>query len=385
MILTHEELPESEGPIVSRRTLTDAVYEGLLLRLAEGQWAEGQRLPVVRQLEKEFGTSRVTVLSAMRRAAQKEVIRVRPRHFATVSPGAAELATRLLADLHSQPGKRRIALLWPEHLGPLRFTFGQLLEQDVHPAAAEKDIELEIVNWPHTDQAAFVEKIIRRGFAAAMAFGVNAQMLASLYEFRQRRFPVMTFNRRIPGADVPSILLDEYSAARKIASTLAGLGHRNLCMVYMAFDDRLRAGEQRVDSWIDYLTEAGLLESCAMPVYYLKPREDVDLFAPLFRLSNRPTAVVFGYAHLWDLFVKTRKEFPLKVPEDISFVTFDTVYGSQTPSWCPSLTTISENVRRSAECMMEMLDRILAGELHPKNIRVPMDLHLADSIGPVPV
>ncbi|NIA22531.1 MAG: hypothetical protein GWP05_11350 [Anaerolineaceae bacterium] len=94
--------------------------------------------------------------------------------------------------------------------------------------------------------------------------------------------------------------------------------------------------------------------------------------------------MVFGYAYLWDLFVKSRREFHLKVPEEISFATFDTIYGTRTPSWCPMLTTITDNVRRSSECMMEMLDRMLAGELHPKNIRVSMDLHLTDSIGPAP-
>ena len=367
-----------------RRTLTDSVYEGLLRRLAEGQWAEGQRLPVVRQLEKEFGVSRVTILSAMRRAAERGVISVRPRHFASVAPAAAEQATRLLADLHARPDSRRVAMLWPEHLGSLRFTFGQLLEQELNPAAARKNIEVELIEWPHADQAASVEKIIHRGFAAALAFGVNAQTLASMYEFRRHRFPVMTFNRHIPEADVPSVLLDERGGSRKIASALAALGHRNLCLVYMAFDNRLQEGERRVNSWIDYLSEAGLLEDCAMPVYYLQPREDVDLFEPLLRLSNRPTAVVFGYAYLWDLFVKNRREFELKVPEEISFATFDTIYGTQAPSWCPELTTITNAVRRSSECIMEMLDRMLAGELHPKSIRVPMDLHMTDSIGPAP-
>ncbi|NIA22530.1 MAG: GntR family transcriptional regulator [Anaerolineaceae bacterium] len=252
---------------MSRRTLTDSVYEGLLRRLAEGQWAEGQRLPVVRQLETEFGVSRVTVLSAMRRAAERGVIRVRPRHFTSVAPQAAEQATQLLADLHSRPGKRRVAMLWPEHLGPgkVRFTFGQLLEQDIGPAAARKDIELELVEWPHTDQAAFVEKIIRRGFAAALAFGVNTQMLASMYEFRRRRFPVMTFNRHVPETDVPSILLDEQGGSRKIASALAALGHRNLCLVYMAFDNRLREGEQRVNSWIDYLARPACWKAAPCP------------------------------------------------------------------------------------------------------------------------
>lgn len=339
---------------------------------------------MVRQLEKEFGVSRVTALAALRKLAEEGIVHVSPRHFATVAPGAAVRAADLLTSMLARPPYRRVALLFPERHLPLRFTFGQAVERFLGPAAAERNMETEIVQWPYKEQPRFVESLLRRGFTGALAFGLEARLLPTIYEMRRHCFPLVVFNRRIPEVDVPSVLLDERGATRKIASALATMGHRNMCLVYLAFDDRLREAEQRAEAWVSYLAEAGLLDDCSMPVYYVQPRDDVDMFAPLLRLDERPTAMVFGYAYLLDRFVKGRERPGFRVPEDVSLASFDVIYGIQMPSWCPPVTTVHDDARRSIECMIEALDRIWGGERHPPNIRVPMDLHLTDSIGPAP-
>jgi len=72
------------------------------------------------------------------------------------------------------------------------------------------------------------------------------------------------------------------------------------------------------------------------------------------------------------------------LPEDMSVATFDMLYRVTLPSWCPPMTALYDDPRRSIECMIEMLDRMWRGDRHPPSIRVPMDLHRTDSIGPAP-
>jgi len=369
---------------VERRTLADLVCDGLLRRLADGLWDEGQRLPVVRQLEKEFTVSRVTILAAMRQLADEGLIAVSPRHFATVAPGAADRAARLLVASLAVPAHRRVAVLVPEGHLPPRFTFGQVIERFLAPAAADRNMTVKVVPWPASDQPRFVERLIRRGFMGALAFGLSGWLLPTVYEMRRRCFPLVVFNRRMPETDVPSVLLDERGAVRKIASALAAMGHRNMCLVYLAFDERLGEARQRADAWVGCLAEAGLLGECTMPLYYVRPRDDVDLFAPLLRLENRPTAVVFGYGYLLERFLMGRRDPGLRLPEDMSVATFDMLYRVTLPSWCPPMTALYDDPRRSIECMIEMLDRMWRGDRHPPSIRVPMDLHRTDSIGPAP-
>jgi len=369
---------------VERRTLADLVCDGLLRRLADGLWDEGQRLPVVRQLEKEFTVSRVTILAAMKQLADEGLIAVSPRHFATVAQGAADRAARLLVASLAVPAHRRVAVLVPEAHLPPRFTFGQAIERFLAPAAADRNMTVKVVPWPASDQPRFVERLIRRGFMGALAFGLSGWLLPTVYEMRRRCFPLVVFNRRMPETDVPSVLLDERGAVRKIASALAAMGHRNMCLVYLAFDERLGEARQRADAWVGCLAEAGLLGECTMPLYYVRPRDDVDLFAPLLRLENRPTAVVFGYGYLLERFLMGRRDPGLRLPEDMSVATFDMLYRVTLPSWCPPMTALYDDPRRSIECMIEMLDRMWRGDRHPPSIRVPMDLHRTDSIGPAP-
>jgi DNA-binding LacI/PurR family transcriptional regulator len=364
--------------------LAEVVHGGLLRRLAGGMWGEAQRLPVVRRLEREFQVSRVTVLAALRRLADEGLVLVSPRHYATVAGGAAERAAQLLAERLSVPENRRVAVLFPESMMPPRFTFGPALERFLGPAAAGRNMQTEIIPWPCQDQPRFVERLLRRGYSGALAFGLDGRLLPTVYEMHRRCFPLVVFNRRIPELDVPSVLLDETGAVRKIASALAAMGHRNMCLVYLAFDDRLNEARQRADVWVDYLAESRLLQQCSMPLYYVRPREDVDLFAPLLGLERRPTAVVFGYGALLEAFARGRSDPGIRVPEEMSVASFDTLYGATLPSWCPPMTTLYDDPRRSVECMVETLDRMWRGERHPRSIRVPMDLHRTDSIGPAP-
>jgi len=369
---------------VTRHDKAQSLLEQLLRCIVAGDWAPGDELPTVRQLERRLAASRVTLVEALRRAADADVILPRARRPAVLTPDAAERARSLLRAMRSDDVHRRVALLVPQSVLPLRYHHRDLFEAHLPARAAERHIDIRIVPWPIAGQQEFVERLIRDDFGAALAMGVKAEHLLTLHLLRQHRFPVLVFNRQVPDLPFPSIAFDEYAAAQRIAHTLADLGHRNLCLVYPAYDERLGFGESRVNGWIDFLHGQGLLDHCAVPVYYVATKQESDLFAPLLRLRNRPTAIVFGYVGLWKEFVARHPAAPFRVPQDVSLAVFNYHGHTDEPAWCPPVAAVMDNVEQTAERMADMLDRMLGGQLAPGDVVVQLQMMAGPSIGPAP-
>jgi DNA-binding LacI/PurR family transcriptional regulator len=369
-----------------RTTRTDTVFEGLLRRLALREWPPGERLPPVRTLEADFAVSRTTVLGALRRAADEGLLDVRPRQSVIVRSQAAQLAKDLLAELGKRARARRLAALFPESFGPPdKALFFRDLLAAVLRQARRAGIKTESVAWPMLDQATFARRLRDQGFGAAFAMGVRAEYVTSLYTLHRERFPVVLFNSVIPDLSLPGVNLDEYGAARQIALHLVSRGHRNLCMVSEAFDARLKAFQHRVYGWVDALNEAGVMDSCVMPICFVTPREDLRKdFGRIFAFPNRPTAIAFAYGSLFEQFLRSPAYHHIRIPEQLSVTTFDAVSSPHKSSRCPPVTTITNDMTRTAQCVVEMVEHLLGGNLELPSIRVPMQVNLTESIGVAP-
>jgi len=362
------------------------IFEGLLRRLAVGQWASGCRLPPVRELEREFGVSHATMLAALRLAAEQGLVAVQSRRPVTVLPGARDLARRLLESRAGRPESGRVAVMVPERLWPVDDTpfFGEFMAA-IRGEAEKHGLAVEAVKWPVVEQVAFAHSLPDRGFDAAFAIAVRAEYLAALYVLHQQRFPLVVFNAKIPQLRLPAVNMDEYGAARQMATRLVALGHRNLCLVSWAFDTRLRGDQHRVMGWLDYLKESNLIGECLMPVVYATAREDVmATFGRIFGFPDRPTAVVFAYEPLCLAFLEHPAHRHMKVPDRVSIATFDPVPHVPAGSWCPPVTTILSDMTRAAQCVFELVQETMKGNLEPRSIRVPMHIDATGSIGPPP-
>ena len=74
----------------------------------------------------------------------------------------------------------------------------------------------------------------------------------------------------------------------------------------------------------------------------------------------------------------------LKIPDEISIATVGSDENVDWPPHYPPVTSFALDTKRTAECAIEMIKKILAGDLHTPNIRVPLKINLTDSIGLAP-
>lgn len=369
-----------------KRRRAERVLDKLLRGLAVGQWSPGETLPPTRELERQFRSSHATMLDALHLAAQRDLLLIRPRQPIEVLPAAADKAGALLAEQVARSGLRRLAILYPETMGPVKqAAFFRELIAAVEQRARAAGFQADVVTWPLLEQVNFARRLPDLGYGAAFAAAVRVEYLTSLYTMRQQHFPVVLMNATLPELPMPAVAMDEYGAARRMATLLANLGHRNICMLALAFDGRLKQRQHRTYGWFDYLAESGLGDSCAMPICYLTSEDEtVKTVERILALPDPPTALVFAYGVLCQRFLKGFDAARVSVPQRLSVATFDFLASFTEASWCPPVTSISISLDRLAECALEMIGKLLAGRRQPRAIRLPMQLNLTDSIASPP-
>ena len=105
------------------------------------------------------------------------------------------------------------------------------------------------------------------------------------------------------------------------------------------------------------------------------------MFRRLLRSSERPTVIVFGNNPLARRFLADEEFSRLAVPGDISLATFEPAINMPRSADRPPLTSIHIDPQRTAQCILETLDQMVAGSTEVQTIRVPLTIDMTDSIG----
>ncbi|HOI55318.1 MAG TPA: substrate-binding domain-containing protein [Phycisphaerae bacterium] len=374
--------PEMVGRIVDR----------LLQRLATGTWPDGATLPSIRHLAREFGVSFQTIMAATHRMAEWGLLSIRQRHAMRLSPGAAARARERLAQRMHGDRPRRLAILIRDFWAPPRHNvfYGSLVAA-IQTEADRQGKAAEVVYLPVRQQADTAGRLLRSGYDGAVFLAFEAEYMASVVACHENGFPVLIFNRRISGLELPSVTFDGYSASRALVERLAELGHRNLCMVashacHAEVDSDASASHGKTVGWVDALVKHGLFEHCAMPVHVTWDYSGIGLydgaFRRIMRSPDRPTAILFYHSPLARRFLADPEFARLAVPAEISLATYEPATDMPHAPGRPPLTSINIDPHRSAQCILETLDKMIAGVPHPPTIRVPLSIQWTDSIGP---
>ena len=371
----------------ARSRLADRVFLDLLRKLRGSLWTAGAALPPVRLLSQELAVSSRALLPALHRAAHHGLLEVRCRRPTVVLPDAGRRAGAILARLQTRATHRRVALLVPEAYWPVQDAYYGKMVAEIDQEVARHRLRAVLVKWSVNEQLTVARALPRQGYCAAVCIGVTFRYFLALHALYEQRFPLVALDRAPPMADLPTVRADDYAGARAAAECLVNAGHRNLCLVTSVLKGAWPRGGGREDGWVDYLVEHDLLKECSEPLYTLPwlPKlhdHGHHRFSRMFEGPDRPTALVFGAAP-WAIDFLRNPASP-KVPKEVSVAVFEPGRGLPEVPGCPPLTTITSDLRRVAQCLIEVTRRMLDGEARPPSLRVPMDLHLTASVGPPP-
>ena len=192
---------------------------------------------------------------------------------------------------------------------------------------------------------------------------------------RERKVPIVVVNAQSPFNEVPSIDVDNVSAAREMTEYLLGLGHRRIAFLLSKYNLDYSFAHERLQGYREAMTAAGVydpaLEDTSFPDSLA-----LDLTGP-----NRPTAIFCCYDAYALTLMDTLKARGIRVPEDMSVVGFDDIPTATASK--PGLTTVRQPMNTLGERAAEMLLDLIEGKPAPAHHQLlSTELVIRDSAAP---
>ncbi|MBN2583809.1 MAG: substrate-binding domain-containing protein [Planctomycetes bacterium] len=365
----------------------DRVHRYLLQKLATGEWTPGKVLPSLRKTSYELRVSHQPVHQVWQEAVEQGLLARNAHGEAMVTEQAPALAREMLANLARKTDLKRLAILVPPRFAvPLNPEVAPLQSQLVHAVTAAGTAcgyECQVVGIQDTDQLDQASRIVH-SYDAAFIVELSPQYLAVMTHLAECGLPSLMYQRKIPGVNIPSLTTDDYGAAKRLVELLVNNGHRNITFVTTLhyetiMDDRVLARR----GWQDAVESTGILGDCVMPVVYDRLPNSL-LLEKVLALRPRITGLVVTSPSFLQALATGHQFSGLRIPEDLSVAVTSTVSHVPFPPQFPPITCFEVDWQRAGQCAIEIFDRMISGETHPRNIRVPLRLQLTESIGPAP-
>lgn len=176
---------------------------------------------------------------------------------------------------------------------------------------------------------------------------------------RAEKVPLVLFNRSQDDPGLASVTSNNYAGGRKIAEFLVAGGHERIA--HIAGWEGASTQRDREAGFMDGLSESGAT-LYARGVGDFQAETAAAAARQMFDRNNRPDAVFVANDHMAIAVMDVlRNEFHLRVPEDVSVVSYDDVPAASWKAY--DLTTI----RQPADLMVASAVDILLAQIEDKN------------------
>jgi LacI family repressor for deo operon, udp, cdd, tsx, nupC, and nupG len=255
--------------------------------------------------------------------------------------------------------------------------FGDLLD-GAQEAAAKAEYSLivsDVRESPSAERLA-LERVIPLVDGLILA---TSRICDSAIRVAAKQLPTVVLNRVV--SDVPSMVTDNAGGVRLALEHLHDLGHRSV--TYVPGPEASWANGMRWRGLRDRALHLGVQVRATRP----SPPTIAGGRSAAGRLTARPTTAVITYNDLMAIgLMQGMKRVGVRVPEEISVVGFDNIFGSALVT--PGLTTVAAPLRQLGErAVQSVLAQLQEGRHRPRDatpIQVPAKLRVRGSTGPAP-
>jgi len=322
--------------------------------------------------------------TVLRDAAAAGLLVTRPRQGVQVADEARRVAAELLAEDRARQRTVRVAVITPAP-GESGLTGDDLeIVRHVTHLARKRHWAAEQVYWPIGRRGGFPRLLCDRNFDAAFCVVSYPERIMSLSYMREREFPLVVYNRRFFDLPLPTVMLDAYGAVQRLGNMLFGLGHRRMTLLVTATELLGRFDSPLITGWLDFCRQHDLADHWDEPIQVIAHPQPERGLRRYLRQRPLPSAMIIGSTVLAETFLRLAPELHLRLPDDLSVAAACNVGQQCCADIEPHLTCIRPNLERVAECSLELLARMIAGEPYPPPIRLPHIIIHSDSIGPPP-
>jgi LacI family transcriptional regulator len=202
--------------------------------------------------------------------------------------------------------------------------FWTTVARGVEDAAQEQDYSIILCNTDENlqKQDQYLNMLLKRRIDG-MLFVPADNRVESVQLIQKQNVSVVVLDRSLPNVDVDVVRGDSFGGAYQLAKHLIELGHRNIAV--LSGPQNIFTSTERVAGFRQAINEAGL-EHNYENVYWGSFRQNPGEIAErALQSSPRPTAFLAVNNFIANGALQTFSEDGLRVPEDISLVSFDDI------------------------------------------------------------
>lgn len=193
--------------------------------------------------------------------------------------------------------------------------------------------------------------------------------------------PVVVLDRRVPNVAADVVRCDSVEGAYRLIRLLIEQGHRRIAV--LSGPQGVSTGEDRVLGYQNAMVEAGIYDDRRVFYGAFTQASGYEMAMRALSLNPQPTALFAGNNFIAVGALKALKDSGLKVPEDISLVSFDDLPSA----WMvePFLTIAAQPPYEMGCKATQLLLNRLKGEIPTdcQEIILPIELIVRRSSGPV--
>jgi GntR family transcriptional regulator of arabinose operon len=345
-----------------RKPLYMQIQQHFKEMILQGKLQENDKIPSEKELMEQFDVSRITVANALMQLAKDGWIYRIPGRGSFVSEGIGELLQRHQGSLAEGGG------LWPVldgnsgaqvHPGALngggtdpslgaieaashipgRTTIGLIMPmmvdyfairllQGITNILEDSPYSLQIVltyNSIEREKEA-INDLIRKGAAGLIIFPSDAETYnEEILALKMRGYPFVLLDRYLPGVATNLSRSDGLIGGQLAVDYLWGLGHRDIAICSDSPLPTITV-EERINGYMEALKQKGAMINPALILTdFNVDYSEIDKKHPLYRFIKNQiaTAYITLNGRLGLHIYSICKELGLRVPEDISILTFD--------------------------------------------------------------
>ncbi|MBD8836968.1 GntR family transcriptional regulator [Paenibacillus sp. CFBP 13594] len=296
--------------------------------IASENMKPGDRIPTEKELMDRFNVSKITVVNALTGLANEKLIARVPGKGSFVAEGTDEADTSFSEFPAVKGGRsstRMIGVIMPTIHDYFAIRLIEGIEQSLNQEGYRSMIMLTHGNIEKEKNA--IRELKALGTEGLLIFPVDeGNYNEEILGMKLSGFPFLLIDRYLPGVETHYIAADGRLGVRLAVEHLWELGHRDIAI---CSDSPLQTVtvQERIDGYIEALKDKEALINPAHMITDFKPLsvlKDAEAH-PLYRyISNKMvTAYISLNGRLGVQIYQMAKQAGLRIPEDVSIVSFD--------------------------------------------------------------
>jgi LacI family transcriptional regulator len=276
---------------------------------------------------------------------------------------------------------KTIALVLTDITNP----FFTTLARGVEDAASENGFTVMFTNTDESsdEEAENLNTLLQKQVDGVLLVPAGSSNESVTY-LQERSIPVVVLDRRVPDVKVDTVCSDSVPGAYQVTRHLIDLGHRSIAIISGPL--HISTSADRAEGYRLAMQEAGLpIDVQWVQHGHFTQDSGYEMVKALLPLQPRPTAVLAANNFIAIGAYAALRDAGLRIPEDISLVTFDDLPAKLMLE--PFLTTVDQSAYEMGYQATKLLLTHLSGETpaEPRVIVLPTRLIIRSSSGKAPV